>query len=37
MGMWKLFIWMQMDKYDILRELKRLELHVAILSGKSKA
>ena len=34
MGMLKLFIWMQMDKNDILRELKRLELQVATLSGK---
>ena len=30
----KLYIWMQMDKNDILRELKRLELQVAALSGK---
>lgn len=36
MGMLKLFIWMQMDKNDILRELKRLELQVATLSGKLK-
>jgi len=34
MGMLKLFIWMQMDKNDILRELKRLELQLAALSGK---
>ena len=33
MGMLKLFIWMQMDKNDILRELKRLELQLAALSG----
>ena len=34
MGMLKLYFWMQMDKNDILRELKRLELQVATLSGK---
>jgi len=34
MGMLKLFIWMQMDKNDILREMKRLELQVATLSTK---
>ena len=33
-GMLKLFSWMQMDKNAILRELKRLELQVASLSGK---
>ena len=32
MGMLKLFVWMQMDKNDILRELKRLELQLATLS-----
>ncbi len=31
MGMLKLYIWMQMDKNDILRELKRLELQVSSL------
>lgn len=31
MGMMKLYIWMQMDKNDILRELKRLELQVSTL------
>ena len=31
-GMLKLFVWMQMDKNDILRELKRLELQLATLS-----
>lgn len=36
MGMIKLFMWMQMDKNDILRELKRLELQVSVLSGKIK-
>lgn len=33
-AMLKLFSWMQMDKNAILRELKRLELQVASLSGK---
>lgn len=32
MGMLKLFVWMQMDKNDILRELKRLELQIAMLT-----
>ncbi|GMN08280.1 hypothetical protein MTsPCn5_36690 [Croceitalea sp. MTPC5] len=30
----KLYVWMQMNKNDILRELKRLELQVSILSKK---
>lgn len=34
MGMLKLYIWMQMDKNDILREMKRLELQVATLFSK---
>lgn len=34
MGMIKLFMWMQMDKNDILRELKRLELQIAVLTKK---
>lgn len=34
-AMIKLFVWMQMDKNAILRELKRLELQVASLTGKS--
>ncbi|NNK75086.1 MAG: hypothetical protein HKP42_03395, partial [Maribacter sp.] len=34
MCMLKLYIWMQMDKNDILREMKRLELQVATLYGK---
>lgn len=34
MGMLKLYIWMQMDKNDILREMKRLELQVATLNKK---
>ena len=37
MGMIKLFVWMQMDKNDILRELKRLELQIATLSTKRMA
>ena len=32
MGMMKLYIWMQMDKIDILRELKRLELQISASS-----
>ncbi len=34
-SMIKLFVWMQMDKNAILRELKRLELQVASLAVKS--
>lgn len=34
MGMLKLYVWMQMDKNDLLRELKRLELQVSVLSHK---
>ncbi|MDT0608583.1 DUF6768 family protein [Croceitalea rosinachiae] len=34
MGMLKLYVWMQMDKNDILRELKRLELQVSVLNNK---
>lgn len=34
MGMLKLYIWMQMDKNDILREMKRLELQVVNLNKK---
>ncbi|MBX2828714.1 MAG: hypothetical protein KTR22_11150 [Flavobacteriaceae bacterium] len=33
-GMLKLFMWLQMDKNAILRELKRLELQVSSLNGK---
>lgn len=33
-GMIKLFVWLQMDKNAIMRELKRLELQVSSLSGK---
>ncbi len=35
-SMIKLFVWMQMDKNAILRELKRLELQVASLATKVK-
>jgi hypothetical protein len=35
LGMMKLYLWLQMDKNDILRELKRLELQVAALSHKT--
>ncbi|MEM9648131.1 MAG: DUF6768 family protein [Bacteroidota bacterium] len=34
MSMIKLFVWMQMDKNDLLRELKRLELQVSALAHK---
>lgn len=34
MGMIKLHVWMQMDKNDILRELKRLELQISALAHK---
>lgn len=33
-GMLKMWFWMQMDKYVVLREVKRLELQVARLSDK---
>ena len=33
-SMLKLFVWMQMDKNSIIRELKRLELQVSTLSSK---
>ncbi len=33
MAMLKLYVWMQMDKNDILRELKRLELQVSVLAS----
>ncbi len=35
MSMLKLFIWLQMDKNDILKELKKLELQVASLAERS--
>ncbi|MEE9372883.1 MAG: DUF6768 family protein [Saprospiraceae bacterium] len=34
LSMMKIFIWMQMDKNVILREMKRLELQVLSLSSK---
>ena len=34
-AMIKLFVWMQMDKNALLRELKRLELQQAALANKS--
>ncbi len=34
MSMLKLYFWMQMDKNDILRELKRLELQISALAHK---
>ena len=30
----KLFVWLQMDKNALLRELKRLELQIAAMAGK---
>ncbi|WP_136480845.1 DUF6768 family protein [Cognatitamlana onchidii] len=33
-GMIKLFVWLQMDKNALLREIKRLELQVSSLSGR---
>ncbi|PCJ94042.1 MAG: hypothetical protein COA50_12840 [Flavobacteriaceae bacterium] len=35
MSMIKLYTWMQMDKNDVLREIKRLELQISALSNKS--
>lgn len=34
LSMMKLYVWMQMDKNDILRELKRLELQLATLMSR---
>ena len=34
MSMMKLYVWMQMDKNDVLRELKRVELQVSVLAHK---
>ena len=34
MSMIKLFVWLQMDKNALLREIKRLELQLAALSSK---
>ncbi|MFY0607213.1 MAG: hypothetical protein JXR10_10880 [Cyclobacteriaceae bacterium] len=33
-GMLKIWNWMQMDKYSIIREMKRLELQISILAEK---
>ena len=33
-SMLKMFVWMQMDKNALMRELKRLELQVSSLSGR---
>ena len=35
MVMLKLYMWMQMDKNDLLRELKRLELQMTTLSQRT--
>jgi len=35
-GLLKIWNWMQMDKYSILREMKRLELQVASLVEKKR-
>lgn len=35
MAMMKLYVWMQMDKNDIMRELKRVELQISVLSHKN--
>ena len=32
MAMLKLYVWMQMDKNDIMRELKRIELQISVLA-----
>ncbi|MFT7197451.1 MAG: protein-S-isoprenylcysteine O-methyltransferase Ste14 [Marinoscillum sp.] len=34
-GLLKIWNWMQMDKYSILREMKRMELQMAALAAKS--
>tara|TARA_R110002051_G_scaffold197582_1_gene265071 strand:+ start:13167 stop:13553 length:387 start_codon:yes stop_codon:yes gene_type:complete len=34
MSMIKIFMWMQMDKNSIIRELKRLELQLSVLASK---
>ena len=33
----KLYGWMQMDKYALMRELKRLELQISMLASKTKS
>lgn len=37
MAMMKLYVWMQMDKNDIMRELKRIELQISVLSNSKKS
>lgn len=34
LSMLKVYMWMQMDKNSIIRELKRLELQVSVMSSK---
>ena len=34
MAMLKLYVWMQMDKNDVMRELKRIELQLSVLAHK---
>ena len=34
-AMIKIFVWMQMDKNALLREMKRLELQIAVLANKT--
>ncbi|MEO0570528.1 MAG: DUF6768 family protein [Bacteroidota bacterium] len=36
MAMLKLYVWMQMDKNDIMRELKRIELQVSVLAHQKE-
>jgi hypothetical protein len=36
-NMMKLYGWMQMDKYALMREIKRLELQVSMLASKIKS
>ena len=35
MCMMKLYMWMQMDKNDMMRELKRIELQISVLAHKT--
>ncbi len=37
MAMIKLYIWMQMNRNDVLRELKRIELQLAVLKERETA
>ncbi|MEN1785916.1 MAG: DUF6768 family protein [Bacteroidota bacterium] len=36
MAMLKLYVWMQMDKNDIMRELKRIELQISVLAHQKE-